>query len=436
MLPSLRLILMVAAAAPLFFAGSFYAFSTGLGVVYVFLLLLYCIFDAWILPKPDTIRIKRIMPERLSLGHPAEILIEIENPGKRNLHISLVEMLPPEFEMTPAVCQALLIKGERKTLTYRLTAFKRGNYTIDGMTVRLLPAMGLFYRQFTFETAAEIQVYPNLVDIKRYELINRRGRNFEQGIARLRMMGKGAVFESLRQYVPGDETSCIDWKASAKRAKLIVKNYEPERRQNILVALDVGRATAGHIGSLSRVDYLVNATMMLAYTTLCQKDWFSVVAFSDRIESYLPPISGIKNLDRVAKALFQLQPRLVESDYAAACRFIGLKNRKRSLLCLMTDVISQEASHILISYLARFARHHLLLAVTLSDPEMVKVADEPLETCTDPYSKAVAIDSLFVRKKALKLMRQKGISVLDVPPEKLTPALINRYAIIKSQRRL
>ncbi len=230
--------------------------------------------------------------------------------------------------------------------------------------------------------------------------------------------------------------SRIEWKATAKRAKLIVKNYEPERQQSILVAIDVGRATAGEFGGLSRVDYLVNATLMLAYVALRQKDWFSMVAFSDGIESYLPPVNGLKNIDRVARSLFELQPRLVESDYGAACRFLGLKNRKRSLLCMMTDVVDRDASSVVIAYMTRFARYHLPLAITLSNPEIRQVAEEPLTSCKDHYSKAAALDTLAERDKALLSMRQKGISVPDVPPDRLTPELINRYTLIKSLHRL
>lgn len=202
------------------------------------------------------------------------------------------------------------------------------------------------------------------------------------------------------------------------------------------MALDVGRATAGEFRGLSRVDYLVNATLMLAFVALRQRDQFSLVAFSDRIESYLPPVSGVKNLERVARALFKLQPRLVESDYGGACRFLGLKNRKRSLLCMMTDVIDRQASDVLIAYMARFARYHLPLAVTLSDLDLRFLAHQSLSDCDDPYTKAVALDILSARQEALVSMRRSGVSVLDVAPDRLTPELINRYTLIKSTRRL
>ena len=203
-----------------------------------------------------------------------------------------------------------------------------------------------------------------------------------------------------------------------------------------MVALDVGRATASEFDRVSRLDTFVNATMLLAYAVLRQGDWLSLVAFSDRIETYLPPMRHVKNIEQVAKALHVLQPRLVESDYAGACRFLGLKNRKRSLICLMTDIIDRHANADILAYMGRFARTHLPLVVTLTDPDVHAVAHEPLGQTGDPYSKAVALDVLAAREAALKDMRRSGVGVLDVKPSALNPALINRYLSIKAMRRL
>lgn len=436
MLPSSRLIIMVMAAAPLFLAGTLHEVFAGLGVIYVVFLASYTACDALVLPKRRQIIVKRISPDRVSLRYPTPILFEIQNCSRRRIEIQLAEDVPHTIEVSPGKCRATLGPGERQNLSYRLVAHKRGRYRLSDIYVRILPAMGLLYRVFKLKVPAEICVFPNLMNIRRYELLARRGSIYEQGLARLRRIGQGSEFESLRHYVSGDEMSRIEWKATAKRTRLIVKNYEPERQQNILVAIDVGRATAGEFGGLSRVDYLVNATLMLAYVALRQKDCFSMIAFSDRIESYLPPVSGLKNVDRIARALFELQPHLVESDYGAACRFLGLRNRKRSLVCMMTDVVDRDASNVIIAYMTRFARYHLALAITLSNPEIRSIAEEPLAQCDDPYAKAAALDTLAAREEALAAMRQKGIAVLDVPPDRLTPELINRYTMIKSMHEL
>jgi uncharacterized protein (DUF58 family) len=369
------------------------------------------------------------------LGVAARIRLEVTNASRRRVEISLAEDLPGGLEADPSECKATFDPGASGVLGYRLTARQRGRHELAGMDVRVLPAMGLFYKQFRLSDGGAVHVYPNLVDLKRYDLLLRRGLT-QQGLARLRRIGEGSEFESLMLYAEGDDMSRVDWKATAKRSQLVVRNYQPERQQSILVAIDTGRATAGEFAGISRLDYLVNAALMLAYVAMRQGDWFSLVAFSDRIESYLPPVRLASSIDHVAEALYKLQPRLAQSDYAAACRFLGLKTRKRSLICLMTDIIDRHASGEILSYMARFAKRHLALAVTLSNPEIKALAGQRLAAAPDPYSKAVAIDVLNARREAVVAMRKSGVDVLDVNPRALTPHLINRYLMIKATRRL
>lgn len=427
---------MVLLAAPVFMAGAIAEPAIAFGVIYVLLLGVYAVVDALSLPRRRSVTISRIVPERISLGVPTPIWFEVANRGRRRFAIHLAEDLPPSIHAVPDVCRGTFGPGERGTLEYCLQAKKRGRFELAGVDVRILPVFGLFYRQFRLLLPTELHVYPNLVNIKRYELILKKGLTAEQGIARMRQIGQGTEFESLRYYTQGDGMSRVDWKATAKHSRLLVRNYEPERQQNVLVALDVGRATAGEFEGMSRLDYLVNATLMLAYVVLRQGDWFSLLAFSDRIESYLPPVRGVKSIDRVAQALYNLESRLTESDYAAACRFVGVKNRKRSLICLFTDVVDREASAVIIEHMGRYARHHLPLAVTLANPEVRAVAEEPLAASPDPYVKAVALDVLAAREEALSAMRHQGVEVLDVDPHALIHDVINRYLRIKTARRL
>lgn len=435
MLPTRRLIILLLLAAPLFLAGTLIDAFVGLGVLYLICLTVCVLAHALMLPRGTQLAVSRHIPERISLNVPARVTFAIHNESRRGLTIELAENLPLELSARPARVQTYLARSQKTELVYQLTARKRGRFTLDEVFVRLRPRGGLLYRQYKISLKTEVHVYPNLTDLKRCELLARRGLTLE-GLARQRCIGQGSEFESLRHYVVGDELSHIDWKATAKRDRLIVKNYEPERQQSILVAIDVGRATGGEFGKLSRVDYLVNATLMLAYVALRQKDRFSLMAFSDRIESYLPPVAGLQNIHRVAQALYQLQTRLVESNYGSACRFLGLRNRKRSLVCVMTDIINKEASAVLLGYMARFARYHLPLLVTLSDPQVHTTAQRRMTPDTDPYIQAAALDVLTARKEALLTMRRQGVSVLDVLPRQLTTDLINRYTLIKTAHRL
>ena len=427
---------MVMAAAPIFLAGSFYEPFQAVGAIYVLILGAFMLLDALMLPRRSRIRIERIVPQRISLSVPARIAFNVFNGAQRRAEIRLAEDLPEGFTALPCECAGTFGPGAEGTLEYRLTARRRGRYALSALDVRVLPAFGLFARQFRLNLPSPLDVYPNLVNTRRYELQLRRGLQSDQGVARMRQIGQGTEFESLRHYSAGDGMARVDWKATARRSTLIVRNYEPERHQSLLVAIDVGRATAGEFLGISRLDYFINAAVMLAYAALRQGDWFSLVAFSDRIESYLPPVRRLQSMERVARALYELEPRLVEADYGAACRFMGLKQRKRSLICLMTDVIDREASSVIIAYMARFARVHLPLAVTLADPEVREIAREPLSTCADVFSKAVALDALDAREEALMRMRAMGVSVLEANPGDLITEVLRRYLQIKAGRRL
>ena len=435
MLPSPRLIILVMASAPVFLAGAIYDPLAAVGVLYPLGLALLAALDALALPRRGRIGVQRRLPERISLGNPTRVAFEVETNFRRRVEVQLAEDLPEPLSAEPARVAAVFEPGAKGMLEYRLTARQRGRHVLSDVDVRILPALGLFYRQFRLRLPAAVDVFPNLVNLKRYELLLRRGHAYE-GMARLRQIGQGSEFESLRPYATSDDSTRVDWKATAKYSRLVVRNFQPERQQSILVAIDAGRAAAGEFAGMTRLDYFVNAALMFAYVALRQGDWFSLVAFSDRIESYLPPIRQVKSIDRVARALYGLQPRVAESDYSAACRFLGLRSRKRSLVCLMTDVIDRQSSGVILGYMARFARYHLPLVVTLSDRDVHQVAGAPLAASPDLYGKAVALDVLAARQEALEAMRQQGVSVLDVDPRALTPELINRYLFIKSSRRL
>jgi uncharacterized protein (DUF58 family) len=423
------------AAAPLFLGGALYPPLTGIGVIYLGALALCAAMDAALLPSRRNLTIERMLPRRVSLNEPARVVFRIRNGSRRRLAFLLAEDLPEKLSAQPPSCAVRLDGRSSGTAEYRLVAHRRGRHSLSDVDIRVLPTGGLFYRQFRLRLPADVEVFPDMVNVKRYEIQLRRGL-YEWGVSRLRHIGQGTEIESLRPFGQGDDMSRVDWKATAKWNSLIVRNYEPERQQNILLAIDVGRATAGEFRGMSRLDYFVNAALMLAYVALRQGDRFSLLAVGQEIESYLPPVRGVQSLDQVARALYQLEPSLAQTDYGAACRFIGLKSRKRSMICLMTDVIDRDANADLVGYLARFARYHLALAITLDDTDVRAVAEAPLARAADPYEKAVALDVIAARDEVLQTMRQSGVSVINVAPDALTPELINRYLLIKSTRRL
>lgn len=436
MIPSRQMVIAVLIGSGLLALAALLPLLLVVALAWVVMILAFGLVDLLMLPKLDSLQIARRLPGRFSLNVPAEVEYRIENVSSATRHIQVAENWPESFVPDRPSRRATLEAGAGGDISFTVTASARGDFTLDRLDVRLRSYLGFWWRQTAWGEEEQIRVYPNLQSAQAFEIRIRRNMEFAQGLGRMRRIGQGDEFESLRDYECGDPLSVIDWKATARRAEPIVRNFQPEQRQNVLIAIDTGRATAGSFEKMTRLDCLVNAALMLSYVVLRQGDYLSLLAFSDKIESYVPPMRGLRSIPSVADELYKLQSQKVESDYAGACRFLSLRNRKRSLVCILTDVLDRQASGVLLSYAARFARRHLPLAVTLGDPQLTQLAGSRLEQAGDPFAKAVAIDMLKNRREALMAMRRSGVDVLDVPPGQLMTSLVDRYLRIKSSHRL
>jgi len=252
----------------------------------------------------------------------------------------------------------------------------------------------------------------------------------------IRQLGEGRLFESLREWVPGDDLRRIDWKATAKRRKVITRQYEAERRQQVLLVLDTGRLLTAEIAGVSRLDYVVQAALELAYVAAQHDDNVGVMAFADGVQHFVAPQRGRLGLKRVLDVLAVVEATLIEPDYPGAFRYLAARNRKRALTVLFTDVIDRFASDALVANVASLRPRHLPLAVTLRNPEVDAVAVLRPNTTRDAFRKAAAEELLRAREEALGRMRRVGVLVLDVPPERAASAVVAKYLELKRRGRL
>jgi len=244
------------------------------------------------------------------------------------------------------------------------------------------------------------------------------------------------LFESLREWGPGDDLRHIDWKATAHRGKVITRQYEAERRQHVLLVLDLGRLMTAEAAGVSRLDYVVQAALELAYTAVQHDDNVGVMAFADGVQHFVVPQRGRLALRRVLDVLARVQPKLVEPDYPGAFRYLAARNRKRALTVLFTDVIDRFASDALVANVASLRPRHLPLAVTLQNQELNAVAALRPAVAPDAFRKAAAEELLRAREEALGHMRRAGVLVLDVPPERAAGAVVAKYLDLKRRGRL
>ncbi|HET6579671.1 MAG TPA: DUF58 domain-containing protein, partial [Gemmatimonadales bacterium] len=243
--------------------------------------------------------------------------------------------------------------------------------------------------------------------------------------------GEGRLFEGLREWVPGDETRIIDWKATARRGKPIARQYEDERRQQVLLVIDAGRLLTAEVDGVPRLEAVLTAAVQLARAAVDHDDNVGLMIFADEVQRYVAPARGRRALRAVLEGLARAEGRLAESDYPAAFRYLAAHNRKRALTVLFTDVIDRTASEALVAHAATLRPRHLPLAVTLRDPALEAMASARPDTSAGAFERAAAEELLGAREAALAEMRGRGVLVLDVPPGAAAEAVVARYYQLK-----
>jgi uncharacterized protein (DUF58 family) len=311
----------------------------------------------------------------------------------------------------------------------------RGRADGGTVTVRLLGPLGLVWRQRARPGAWSSVVYPPLAGASTRAL-PASARRREAGRRAIRSAGEGRLFERLREWVPGDDTRIIDWKATARRGKPIARQYEDERRQQVLIVVDAGRLLTAEVGGVARLESAIEAAVHLAHAAAEQDDDIGVMIFADEVQQYVAPARGRRALRDVVTALATAEGRLAESNYPAAFRYLAVRSRKRALTVLFTDVIDSTASEALVAQAATLRPRHLPLAVTLRDPALEAAASARPENATRAFERAAAEELLRAREDALAGMRAHGVQVLDVPPAAASRAVVEQYRLLKRRGRI
>jgi uncharacterized protein (DUF58 family) len=319
----------------------------------------------------------------------------------------------------------------------RVVPVRRGKETAGALFLDSMGPLGLGVRRSSIPLPWAVSVYPPLVSMRLRASVAQAQRRRELGRQPVRRLGEGRMFESLREWVPGDDLRHIDWKATARRRKVITRQYEAERRQQVMLVLDAGRLlTAEVAGGVARMDYAVQAALELAYAAAQRDDNVGIMVFADGVEHFVAPQRGRRGLKQVLDVLAGVSPRLVEPDYPGAFRYLAVRNRKRALTVIFTDVIDRFASEAIVANVATLRPRHLPLAVTLRNPELDAVAALRPPVARGAFRKAAAEELLHAREEALAHMRRSGVIVVDVPPARAAQAVVAQYLELKRRGRL
>ena len=384
-------------------------------------------------PRPGDIEVERINDSKLSIGAQNLVTLLLANRSARAVRFTLRDEYPHDIPAdTPFHTGAIEPFGLHEA-TYHLRPLRRGDYQFGDVVLRYESALGSFVRQARYPASAGVKVYPNVLEVRKYDLLARKGLLHEIGLRQTRVYGSGTEFERLREYTPDDEFRRINWKATARRGKPIAAEYETERSQYIVSAIDTGRLMRPPVGELAKLDYAINTSLLLSYVATLKGDHVGLLTFADEVGAYLGPRRGKGQFYRMLEALYNIQFEPVEADYGRALSYLGLKNKRRSLVVVFTDLVTLDAARPLIVNMARLAQRHLPLCVTISDPNITHFVGQPVRDSQSVYTRAVAEMLLDERQVVLDTLNRSGVLTLDVPADKLTVSVINKYLELKDR---
>ncbi len=453
-----RAVLLLLLAAPILALGAWLAPLEWAGWGYLLLALALLALDARWAGSLKRFQVQRQHDSKLNLGVYNSILVKVYNRGRRPAALWLRDEAPPGFEVEcDNECCAPVLQGEAPPLgewiaEYRVRPLRRGDHRFGDLNLRWRGPLGLVVRQGRLPAAGPVKVYPNMLDIRRYDLLLRRNRLQEIGLRHTRMFGEGTEYERLREYLPDDDFRRIDWKATARRNRPVTVEYQTERSQNIILALDTGRMMQSPVGarswqdqpggrkeqiiSMAKLDYVVNAALFLAYVATGKGDRVGMLSFADQVSHFLSPEQGRGQFYRMLELLYGIQSQPVEPDYGKALSYLALKQRKRALIVIFTDLSAGYSMQSLVGQVALLARSSLPLVVTISEPDISAAARQVPSDSLEAYRRVTAGQLLEQRQAALDSLRRQGVLTLDVPANQLSTAVINRYLELKGATRL
>lgn len=422
---------MLVAAIPLAFAGISTLFLLVAAAYLIAIGVLVALDLRWSV-QPRTIAVERETEPQLSNGAPNRIRIRLRSSDPQQIRLRIRDDAPVSFEIDRRTHEDVVVPARGEVVVdYYARPRHRGTFHFGDVHLRMRTQLDLVERQWHARLARDVKVYPNLLEIRRYEVSVRRGLAYDAGLRRARIPGAGTVFERLREYVEGDDPRQISWTATARRGHPISVEYETERQQRVVILLDVGRMMASTIAGLTKLDHVVNTALMLAFVAITKGDEVGLLGYADSIVAYAPSRRGKGQFRRITEELRRLEPELTESDHRAAFSFLRQRSARRSLVVLFTDLIDEEASRALVSAIVDLAGNNLVLCVTLADPQVGALAQVTPRSTIELYEKVVAGDVVESRARVLSILQRRGVHTIDVPAEQLTVATIQRYLELK-----
>ena len=401
---------------------------------YDLVVLVVAIFDSRTSTLPKGVAITREFGGRFAVGAENEVRIQIQNASNRPIKVIVKDEFPPLMALNGVREGEMNVDAQSTvTLIYGLTPPRRGRFEFGHTALRFRSRLHLVWCDTKVTSPIVVKVYPNMRRAREAELKALGARSVVSSHRKTSWRGEGREFESMRDYVRGDELRHISWTATARRGKLTTRQYQIERDQTILIALDAGRLMTARIENETKLDSAVHATLALFSAAARAGDNAGLVVFGRKIKSFLPPSRGRDHIESALEALYGVEPEMIEPSYARAFEFISANSKRRALVVLLTDLVDEEGSKELLTSLHLLRPRHLPLVVTIADRDLKAVVREAPTSTRELFTQSVAEEIIHHREAALRLVESQGGLALDVTAAALAPALLETYLRVKER---
>jgi uncharacterized protein (DUF58 family) len=389
--------------------------------------------DWAMLPGKRGVTVDRDVARSVGIGDRVDGAYTVRSTSPRALRVRLVDEMPAAVRGGAGDTQVQLPARGTARVPFELTGMVRGLAALGRVGTQASTSLGLLAARATFTLADTILVTPSLSNVRRFRLLAVQHRLHTAGVRVLRQRGDSRAFAGLREYAVGDDPRHIDWKATARRRKHMVREFTVEQSQTIFTLIESGRAMTQLAGDFPRLEHALSAALVLTDVAATSGDRVGTMVFDQDVRAFVAPNRGDAALRLVRNALIPITATMAEPDYAGAFRYLATRQRRRALIVFFTDVIDERASRALVAHVTRSAGRHLVVVVALRNDAVFEAAVPKGERDLALYTSAAAEELLTGRQAVLERMRRAGVNVLDVSPQAMTAAVVNKYLEIKGR---
>jgi uncharacterized protein (DUF58 family) len=429
-----RRALLLLLAGTLWFVPAFFVRRFVWGVVlWDATVLLFALIDGWLLPPPRLIEARRSWISAPALGSASEVELSLLQRGRRLLLCRMMDDLPAAFLDAPQWLELTGYPGIPATLRYAFTPRERGDHPAGKLYLRYRSPVGLLERWSAADLTQTVRIYPSTRATADQDLFLARNRQLELQLRKQRQRGLGRDFETLRDYLDGDDLRDVCWKASARRGALITKQYQTERSQAVWLLLDAGRLLQARVGGYTKLDYATATALAMSQLALASGDRVGLLAYGRETQQLIAPRRGGAHLRQILDALALVHGETAEADHLRATVTLNRLQPRRSLVLWLTDPAETSMQPEVAEGAAQLMRRHLVLFVAIEQRDLRKIAAMRPENQQQMFAGAAAQEMVHWRELLLARLRQRGALTLETYPEEMTSLVLNRYLEIKEK---